>query len=269
MYHQFKELAEVDITKEPMEVGPTLHYFMGGIRVDPETQQTRVPGLFACGECAAGLHGANRLGGNSLSDLIVFGCRAGLGVAAYVGGLSGSPTADDEQIAAAFRRATAPLNRERGENPYVLHEELQQLMDSHVGIVRTAGELEQGIAALDALAEKVKTVKVGGSSQYNPGWHEALSMESLVVVSQAVARAALMREESRGAHTRVDFEGERNEWLQYNVVVRRAAGGEMQVEKVQRPAPPEELARLAHSEIEDLDREVAAERDGVKAVHDG
>jgi succinate dehydrogenase / fumarate reductase flavoprotein subunit len=165
MYHQFKELAEVDITREPMEVGPTLHYFMGGIRVHPETQQTRVPGLFACGECAAGLHGANRLGGNSLSDLIVFGCRAGRGAAGYIRALPTQPTAAAEQIRAAYRRATEPLNRESGENPYLLHEELQEIMDSKVGIVRNAEELEEGIDRLGALDAKVCRVKVEGASQ--------------------------------------------------------------------------------------------------------
>jgi len=260
MYHQFLELAEVDITKEPMEVGPTLHYFMGGIRVDAETQQTRVGGLFACGECAAGLHGANRLGGNSLSDLIVFGQRAGQGAADYLRDLRAEPHADDEQVRTAFRRATEPLHREAGENPYLLHEELQALMDSHVGIVRTAAELEQGIERLGRLASRVAQVRAHGASQYNPGWHEALSMRSLITVAQAVARAALTREESRGAHTRLDFEGERDEWLAYNVVVRRGAGGEMQVQRVERPAPPAELERIARSGIEELDREVADER---------
>jgi succinate dehydrogenase / fumarate reductase, flavoprotein subunit len=261
MYHQFLELAEVDITKQPMEVGPTLHYFMGGIRVDAETQETCVPGLFACGECAAGLHGANRLGGNSLSDLIVFGQRAGHGAATYLRELGTTPRVDDEQVRAAFRRATEPLHRATGENPYVLHEELQALMDSAVGIVRTADELEHGIERLGQLAARVAHVKSAGASQYNPGWHEALSMRALVLVAQAVARAALVREESRGAHTRVDFEGERDEWLKYNVVIRRGAGGEMQVRKVERPRGPAELERIARSGIEELDREVASERE--------
>jgi len=265
MYHQFLELAEVDITKEPMEVGPTLHYFMGGIRVDADTQETCVGGLFACGECAAGLHGANRLGGNSLSDLIVFGQRAGRGAADYLRGLGATPHADDAQVRAAFRRATEPLHRESGENPYLLHEELQVLMDSQVGIVRTAAELEQGIERLERLAARVATVKARGASQYNPGWHEALSMGALIVVAEAVARAALVREESRGAHTRLDFEGERDEWLKYNVVVRRGADGAMQVRKVERPEPPAELARIARSGIEDLEREVAGEREGAPA----
>jgi succinate dehydrogenase / fumarate reductase flavoprotein subunit len=265
MYHQFMELAEVDITREPMEVGPTLHYFMGGIRVDAETQQTAVPGLFACGECAAGLHGANRLGGNSLSDLIVFGQRSGRGAFDYVRALGATPKASDDDVRDAFRRATEPLRRDGGENPYVLHEELQALMDSHVGIVRNAGELTEGIEKLVTLARRVESVKAHGASQYNPGWHEALSMRALVTVSEAVARAALEREESRGAHTRVDFENEREEWLKYNVVVKRGADGKMQVRRVERPSGPPELVRIAKSSIEDLDREVAAERESVAA----
>jgi succinate dehydrogenase / fumarate reductase flavoprotein subunit len=253
MYHQFKELAEVDITAEPMQVGPTLHYFMGGVRVDADSQMTRVPGLFACGEAAAGLHGANRLGGNSLSDLIVFGKLAGDGVADYVGDLSSTPTADDDQIAAAFRRATEPLNRESGENPYVLHEELQEAMQEHVGIVRDEENLLTGLEKLEGFKKRGAEVKAHGASQYNPGWHEALSIHSLLITSEAVARAALMRQESRGAHTRLDYEGERDEWLKYNIVVRKGAGGELEVEKIERPEAPAHLAAIANAKIEDLE----------------
>jgi succinate dehydrogenase / fumarate reductase flavoprotein subunit len=253
MYHQFKELAEVDITAAPMQVGPTLHYFMGGVRVDSDTQQSRVPGLFACGECAAGLHGANRLGGNSLSDLIVFGKLAGDGAAAYIKALSATPSADDGQIQAAFRRATEPLNRESGENPYLIHEELQDAMNDHVGIVRTEEDLTQGLEVLETLKKRAAAVKAHGASQYNPGWHEALSLRSLLLVGETVARAALMRQESRGAHTRLDYEGERDEWLRYNIVVRRGASGDIEVEKVERPAAPEHLAQIAYATIEDLE----------------
>jgi succinate dehydrogenase / fumarate reductase, flavoprotein subunit len=253
MYHQFKELAEVDITQAPMQVGPTLHYFMGGIRVDADSQMTKVPGLFACGECAAGMHGANRLGGNSLSDLIVFGKLAGTGAAAYVSALSSTPRADNEQIVAAFRRATDLLNRESGENPYVLQEELQEVMGKNVGIVRTGEELEEGIEKLGQLAKRAGNVKAHGASQYNPGWHQAISMSSLMVVSQAVARAAHMRQESRGAHTRIDFEGERDEWLGYNLIIRRGPDGDMVIDKVERPAPPKYLEEIAHAKIEDLE----------------
>ncbi|HEX6274328.1 MAG TPA: fumarate reductase/succinate dehydrogenase flavoprotein subunit [Polyangiaceae bacterium] len=253
MYHQFKELAEVDITKEPMEVGPTLHYFMGGIRVDADTQMTRVPGLFAAGECGAGMHGANRLGGNSLSDLIVFGRLSGKGAADYVRSLSSSPKADDEQIKLAIRSATDILNRESGENPYLLHEQLQDVMEDCVGIVRTEEELKQGVTGIEALTFKSKMMKAPGTSQYNPGWHEALSMRSLLVAAEAVARSALIRQESRGAHTRLDYEGEREEWVKYNIVCRKGSDGHMEVEKVLRPPPVKYLEEIANSKIEDLE----------------
>ncbi len=252
MYHQFLELAEVDITKEPMEVGPTLHYFMGGIRVDADTQQTRVPGLFACGECAAGMHGANRLGGNSLSDLLVFGRLAGVGASEYVRSLAARPTPAAEQIQAAFRRATEVLRRESGANPYLLHEALQEIMAKYVGIVRTEEELVQGIKELADLQKQAETVKAAGSSQYNPGWHEALSVRSLLISSEAVARSALMREESRGAHTRLDFEAERDEWVRYHVVARKRGDGKMEVVKVAQTEPSAELHAIAHAKIEDL-----------------
>ncbi|MFQ5655585.1 MAG: fumarate reductase/succinate dehydrogenase flavoprotein subunit, partial [Planctomycetota bacterium] len=176
MYHQFKELAEVDITREPMEVGPTLHYFMGGIRVDSDTQMTCVPGLFACGECAAGLHGANRLGGNSLSDLLVFGRLAGIGASEYAGDLSATPQASADQVDDVMRKATAPLRRESGKNPFMVHEDLQAVMERHVGIVRTAEELENGLAELERLRAEVSQAKAHPSSQYNSGWHEALDL---------------------------------------------------------------------------------------------
>ncbi|MBW2546039.1 MAG: fumarate reductase/succinate dehydrogenase flavoprotein subunit [Deltaproteobacteria bacterium] len=246
MYHQFKELAEVDITTTPMEVGPTLHYFMGGIRVDADTQQTNVPGLFACGECAAGLHGANRLGGNSLSDLIVFGRLAGVGVEEYLSAMSANPRADDTQVTAAFREATDILNRETGENPYLLHEALH-------GIVRTGEELQTAVEQLEELEVRAQNLKAPGTSQYNPGWHEALSVKSLLIVGEAVARAAYLREESRGAHTRLDFEGERDECGRFNIVTKKGPGGEMQVEKVQRPDPPKELAAIANATLEELE----------------
>src|SRR4051812_46282414 len=219
MYHQFKELAEVDITKEAMEVGPTLHYCMGGVRVDADSQMSTVPGLFACGECGAGLHGANRLGGNSLSDLLVFGKLAGTGAADYVRGLSSSPKAQDEQILGGVRRATDYLKRDSGTNPYVLHDKLQETMQVNVGIIREKAELEKALEDLVGLNKEAETMKAPGTSQYNPGWHEALSMKSLLITSEVVTRAALMREESRGAHTRNDFPGEREEWVQYNVII--------------------------------------------------
>jgi succinate dehydrogenase / fumarate reductase flavoprotein subunit len=253
MYHQFKELAEVDITKEPMEVGPTLHYFMGGIRVDADTQETTVPGLFAAGECAAGLHGANRLGGNSLSDLVVFGRLAGVGAASYVGGLTSTPKPTDEQIGAGVRRATEILNRQEGANPYLLHGKLHEVMAKGVGIVRKKDELETAIEELEALKAEAKTLKAPGASQYNPGWHEALAMRSLLITSEAVTRAALMREESRGAHTRLDFPGESAEWVKYNVIIKRGADGTMDVEKRPKPEGPPALVAIANAKIEDLE----------------
>jgi succinate dehydrogenase / fumarate reductase, flavoprotein subunit len=252
MYHQFKELAEVDITKEPMEVGPTLHYFMGGIRVDADSQQTTVPGLFACGECAAGMHGANRLGGNSLSDLVVFGKLAGDGAKQYIVALTSSPKAQDDQIKGGIRRATEILNRDGGANPYVLHDKLQQVMGTGVGIVRKKDELETAIGALEELKAEALTMKAPGSSQYNPGWHEALAMKSLLVTSEAVTRAALMREESRGAHTRLDFPGESAEWVKYNVIIKKGANG-MEVEKRAKPEGPAHLVAIANAKIEDLE----------------
>jgi succinate dehydrogenase / fumarate reductase flavoprotein subunit len=253
MYHQFKELAEVDITKEPMEVGPTLHYFMGGIKVDPDSQMTNVPGLFAAGEAAAGLHGANRLGGNSLSDLLVFGKLAGDGASEYARGLSRAPNAHDEPIAAAVRRATEVLNRAEGPNPFLLHEKLQDIMTECVGIIRSGSELKQGLERLEALKGEVARVKAHGSSQFNAGWHEALDMKTLLVVSEAVARAGLIREESRGAHTRDDFPGEREDWGKRNLVVRKDPGGQMLVEVRERPAPPPELEKIARASIEDME----------------
>lgn len=256
MYHQFKELAELDITKEPMEVGPTTHYFMGGIRVDHDSQESSVPGLFACGECAAGLHGANRLGGNSLSDLLVFGRRAGLGAAAYVKQLRDIPAIDAEHVRHAMHLATVPLNKDTGNNPYVIHENLQDMMQRYVGIVRTEEVLKQALVELKRIQSDVDDVKVDGASQYNPGWHEALSLSSLMVVSEAVARAALMREESRGAHTRVDYPGESEEWQQYNIVIKKGSHG-MEVRREKRAAPSEELKNIAYASLEELERDKA------------
>jgi succinate dehydrogenase / fumarate reductase flavoprotein subunit len=252
MYHQFKELAEVDITKDPMEVGPTLHYFMGGVRVNADTQMSTVPGLFAAGECGAGLHGANRLGGNSLSDLLVFGKLAGTGAAEYVKGLATPPAATDDQIVAGVRRATEILKRDTGTNPYVLHEKLTETMQANVGIIREKAELEKALVDLEGLKKEAETMKAPGTSQYNPGWHEALSMKSLLITSEVVARAALMREESRGAHTRNDFPGEREEWVQYNVIVKKGPNG-VEIEKRKRAEPPPKLKEIAYAKIEDLE----------------
>jgi succinate dehydrogenase / fumarate reductase flavoprotein subunit len=253
MYHQFKELAEVDITAEPMEVGPTLHYFMGGIRVDSTTQMTGVPGLFACGECSGGMHGANRLGGNSLSDLLVFGMLAGEGAADYLDGLEGVPEASAETLDGAIREATAPLNREDGPNPYLVHEDLQAIMNDGVNIVRDKEGLEKSIQAIEDLKLQVALVKAHGSSQYNPGWHEAISLVPLLVTAESVARSALVREESRGAHTRADFPGEQEDWQTRLVVISKSEDGSMAVRQESTQEPPSELSKIAHSSLEDLE----------------
>ena len=260
MYHQFKELAGVDITKEPMEVGPTLHYFMGGIRVNADTQMSCVPGLFAAGECSGGMHGANRLGGNSLSDLLVFGQLAGVGARDYVRGLGKAPAVNMAQVEAAVHRATEPLNRAEGVNPYVVTEHLQHVMDRYVNIVREKGELETAVVELGKLHQEVAKVKAPGASQYNPGWHEAIALGSLMITAEAVTRAALLREESRGGHTRVDFPGESEEWVKVNVVVKRNADGSMDVRKETRPQPPAELAKIAYATLEELEGPAAQEK---------
>ena len=263
MYHQFKVLAELDITAERMEVGPTLHYFMGGIRVDADTQMTSVAGLFACGECAGGVHGANRLGGNSLSDLLVFGKLAGKGAFEYVKSEKKLTFSDDEQIRTIIKTATNILNRESGENPYMLHGDLQDVMQNNVGIVRTQELLSRGITKIKELWNKYKEVKADGASQFNPGWHEALALRNMLITSEAVAQAALMREESRGAHTRVDFPNEQNEWLKYNLVIKKNADGTMDVSKVLRDEPGPELKRLANLKIEEIEAEIEVEKSGV------
>jgi succinate dehydrogenase / fumarate reductase flavoprotein subunit len=253
MYHQFMELAEVDITKQSMEVGPTLHYFMGGVRVDSDTQMSTVPGLFAAGECAAGMHGANRLGGNSLSDLLVFGRLAGVGAQQYVKGLRVAPCIVEEQVRSAIRRATDPLNHDGGANPYVVHEDLQGVMGRYVGIVRTEAELQTALKEIERLKAEAARVKASGASQYNAAWHEALDLRSLLITAEAVTRAALVRQESRGAHTRLDYFGESEEWQKVNVIVRRGKDGRMETRVETRPDPPKELAAIAYASIEDLE----------------
>ena len=260
MYHQFKVLAELDITKDVMEVGPTLHYMMGGIRVDADTQMSRVPGLFACGECSGGMHGANRLGGNSLSDLLVFGKLAGEGVSDYIKKLNQKPQIDEDQIKSIIRNATVILNRESGENPYLLHEKLVENMQNSVGIVRTEELLSEGITTLEDMKLSYKNIKASGASQYNPGWHEALALRNLIITAESVARSALMREESRGAHTRVDFPGEKDEWLDYNIVISKNEIGEMQTNKVPREKPNKELQRIANLSMESLENEILSEK---------
>ena len=206
MWHQFKELADVDITKQPMEVGPTCHYVMGGIQVDPDTgAATGVTGLFAAGEVAGGMHGSNRLGGNSLSDLLVFGRRAGVGASAYVKSLSVKPKVTEQVIEKALNSALAPFNGNSGENPYTVHQELQQVMNDLVGIIRDGSEMREAITKLEGLKKRAKNVTVQGERQFNPGWHLSLDLENMLLVSESIAKSALVREESRGGNTRNDF----------------------------------------------------------------
>ncbi|WP_067968668.1 fumarate reductase/succinate dehydrogenase flavoprotein subunit [Mycolicibacter icosiumassiliensis] len=226
MYHQFMQLAEVDITKDAMEVGPTCHYVMGGIEVEPDTGAAAVPGLFAAGECSGGMHGSNRLGGNSLSDLLVFGRRAGLGAAQYVQGLHTRPAVAPAALAAAAELALAPFNGPAGggvpENPYTLHAELQQSMNDLVGIIRNAGELEQALVRLEEFKARFAAVTVDGGRHYNPGWHLAVDLRNMLLVSECVAKAALQRTESRGGHTRDDHPGMDSNWRKTLLVCRVA-----------------------------------------------
>jgi len=252
MYHQFKELAGIDITREPMEIGPTTHYMMGGVRVDAESQMSTVPGLFAAGECAAGLHGANRLGGNSLSDLLVFGKRAGEHAARFAGE-HGREAPDPAQIDAAVIALYAPLDRQAsgGEvvaagagaaaapgaaaaeaGPYQIQRRLQVMMQAQVGIVRRQDEMESALARIGELERQAAAVAVGGNREYNPGWHTALDLHNLLTVAAAVTRAALERRESRGAQFRDDFPGKDEALGKVNVAIRKGAGGEMTVTRV-------------------------------------
>jgi succinate dehydrogenase / fumarate reductase flavoprotein subunit len=242
MYHQFKELADVDITKGPMEVGPTCHYVMGGIRVEAETAQSAVPGLFAAGECAAGLHGANRLGGNSLSDLLVFGRRAGMAAAKHAKEVS-TPTLDNAQIEGAEAYALKPFQNQGGENPYAIHRDLQEVMQNLVGIFRNREDVERALGELDKLADRWSRVTVEGSRMFNPGWHLALDLKSMLTISQVVARCALVREESRGAHSRIDFPNLSAEWGAKNNIIRRD-GDTMNLRQEPRPEIPQELQQI-------------------------
>jgi succinate dehydrogenase flavoprotein subunit len=232
MYHQFKQLADIDITKGPMEVGPTTHYMMGGIRVDAETQMSTVPGLFAAGECAAGLHGANRLGGNSLSDLLVFGKRAGAFAARYARERSPMRPAP-ERIEAAIRRALKPFEHPaaKAEGPYAIQQDLQTMMQDLVGIVRQESEMRRALEGIAILKERAVRVRVDGNRQFNPGWHTALDLRHLLIVSEAITRSALERRESRGAHFREDHPKKDPEEGKVNLVVRSASDGSMRIER--------------------------------------
>jgi succinate dehydrogenase / fumarate reductase, flavoprotein subunit len=242
MYHQFKELADIDITREPMEVGPTTHYMMGGVRVDPDTQMSDVPGLFAAGECAAGLHGANRLGGNSLSDLLVFGKRAGEYAARFATS-NGAANPHPDQIEATACRAVEPFER-TGENPYQVQYDLQELMQDLVGIVRQEEEMQRALVELRRFEERANRVAVIGNREYNGGWHTALDLHHLLTVSEIIARAAIERKESRGAHFREDYPSKNDAVGRCNIIVRRTPSGEMQIVREPLQELPSELKQI-------------------------
>ncbi|MBC2933742.1 fumarate reductase/succinate dehydrogenase flavoprotein subunit [Nocardioides sp. zg-1228] len=249
MYHQFKELADVDITAEPMEIGPTCHYVMGGVEVDSDTQRSGVEGLYAAGEVSGGMHGSNRLGGNSLSDLLVFGKRAGEAAAAHA--VSGPrPAVDEADVKAAQADALAPFEVSAGpggggENPYTIQHDLQDTMNDLVGIIRTAAELEESLGHLDRLKERAAAMVVEGHRQYNPGWHLALDLRNMLLVSECIAKAALARQESRGGHTRDDFPGPDPEWGAKNLVLTLdATGSGVDIAEKALPVMPEDLEQL-------------------------
>jgi succinate dehydrogenase / fumarate reductase flavoprotein subunit len=246
MYHQFKQLADIDITTTPMEVGPTTHYIMGGIKVDGDTQGSTVPGLFAAGECAAGLHGANRLGGNSLSDLLVFGKRAGEFAAAFARS-TGPTTLDGAQVEDTARCALEPFERGAGSDgrgPYQLQQELQVTMQDLVGIVRTESEMREALERIAHLQEQTRRVGVVGNREYNPGWHTALDLPNLLTVSEAIGRAAVERRESRGGHYRDDYPEKDPAAGRFNIVIRKGSEGEMQLSREPIPEMPAELKRV-------------------------
>ena len=247
MYHQFRELADVDITKGPMEVGPTCHYMMGGIRVDAETAETNVPGLFAAGEAAAGLHGANRLGGNSLSDLLVFGRRAGLAAAEYAKSV-GSPAIDDEQMDDPTREMLEPFEREKGDSPYDVHRDLQEMMQNYVGIFRSEDDLKRGLDEIQKLKAHAAGVRVDGSRLFNPGWHLARDLKSMLTVSEAVALSALERKESRGARSRIDYPNYDEQWGKANNIISRD-GEAMSLSQAPIVEMPDELKQIIEQKV--------------------
>lgn len=244
MYHQFKKLANVDITKEPMEVGPTCHYMMGGVRVDADSAMTTVKGLFAAGEVAAGLHGANRLGGNSLSDLLVFGRRAGMGAVEYVKRETPAANVSTADVEKAIAENESFFNNKGGENPYALHREIQEMMNGHVGIVRNEDDLRQAITELDGFEKRTAGVSVDGGRAYNPGWNLAMDLRSLLIISRGIAMSALERKESRGGHTREDYPNYDPKLAKVNHVLRNDQGT-MKIDTVPLPEMPEEYKRIA------------------------
>ncbi len=271
MYHQFKELADVDITKEPMEIGPTCHYVMGGVEVDPDTAAASVPGLFAAGEVSGGMHGSNRLGGNSLSDLLVFGKRAGAGAADYLESLGGAkPAVSQVDLDAAVAEALAPLERTEGESPYVVHAELQQVMNDLVGLIRTADEVKEALADLEKFKERAASVAVPGERAYNPGWHYSIDLRNMLLVAECVAMAALERQESRGGHTRDDYPAMSPEWRKVNLIL--TLDGD-KINMVHQPLPvmrPDLLALFDISELKKyMTKEELAGHPGAAALEEG
>jgi succinate dehydrogenase / fumarate reductase flavoprotein subunit len=249
MYHQFMQLAGVDITREPMEVGPTCHYQMGGLRVDAETTATTVPGLFAAGEVAAGLHGANRLGGNSLSDLLVFGRLAGLYAAEYAAAQPAEPVVDAGEVERAAWEMLAPFERPGGENPYAIHADLEDCMQNLVGIIRTESDMQRALDEIERFRQRLSRVGVIGNRQFNPGWHLALDLHCMLTVAESVTRSAIERKESRGGHTREDYPGTDRQFARVNVVTRRD-DGRMVVSQEPLPEMPDELRRICEETSE-------------------
>jgi succinate dehydrogenase flavoprotein subunit len=243
MYHQFKQLADIDITVEPMEIGPTTHYMMGGVRVDPDTQMSTVPGLFAAGECGAGLHGANRLGGNSLSDLIVFGKLAGEHAAKYAKD-SAAGSVNQDEVDGVAREAVAPFERDPKENPFAIQHELQDTMQDLVGIVRVEAEMKEALERLEKFRERASKAGVDGNREYNPGWHTALDLDNLLTISEAITRAAIERKESRGAQFRDDFPSKDPEYGKFNILVKKGGDGSMQIERLDNPPMRDDLKQI-------------------------
>jgi succinate dehydrogenase / fumarate reductase flavoprotein subunit len=256
MWHQFKELANVDITEQAMEVGPTCHYVMGGVEVEPDTAAAiGVPGLFAAGEVAGGMHGSNRLGGNSLSDLLVFGRRAGMGAANYVKSAS-APKVSDESIKRAAEKIEAPFKRTGGENPYTLHQELQELTQNLVGIIRTKTELQEAIEQIADIRKRIENVSVSGGREFNPGFHLSFDLDNMLLIAESTAKSAIVREESRGGHTRDDFPGMNAKWRQVNNIS-SFTGKEIVVKQQDLPSMPKELFDLF--DIHELEKYMTVE----------
>jgi succinate dehydrogenase / fumarate reductase flavoprotein subunit len=244
MYHQFKELADLDITKEPMEIGPTTHYVMGGIRVDGDTQMSTIPGLFAAGECASGINGANRLGGNSLSDLIVFGKRAGEYAATW-SRENGQPRVDESLVQKALQDSLAPFERgDAGENPYKVQSDLQDTMQALVGIVRTESEMQEALRRIQQFKDRAARVGVSGHREFHAGWHTALDLRNLLSVSEAIARSAIERKESRGGHFREDYPDKIADFGSVNIMVKQGSRGELQLSRVPLPPMPDHLKQV-------------------------